>query len=74
MSLNTAVNPTRYASGKTAQLSEEMIRLLEGSHQYASDDLRNSVVLRREDGVHELPQFAIATDKQGPSRELSTVR
>jgi len=50
-----------------------MIRLLEGVIN-ASDDLQNSVVLRPEDGVHELPQFAIATDKRGPKRELSTVR
>jgi hypothetical protein len=40
----------------------------------ASDDLWNSVVLRPEDGVHELPHFAIASDKRGPKRELSTVR
>jgi hypothetical protein len=50
-----------------------MIRLLGGAIN-ASDDLRNSVVLRPEDGVHELPQFAIANDKRGPKRELSTVR
>jgi hypothetical protein len=45
-----------------------MIRLLGGGIN-ASDDLRNRVVLRPEDGVHELSQFAIATDKRGPKRE-----